>query len=163
MKKLIRNPLFPLENLPVVWRFTLALLPMLIAFGCMPFLPKIMMQTPGVFFFPVFFLATWLGGIWPGFISSLACLLYAGTIIRPQLTINPFVDVLFLNRSLIFLFPCILVLALVGALQRALKKANHAIALRDEFLDLASHELKTPLTVLMLNLETAKRVLSEQV
>lgn len=140
----------------------MALLPTAILLIGIPFFPKIVSQTPAMVFYPSFFLATWLGGVWPGLISTISCMTYAAIVLRPHLLNNPASDMPLLIRSIIFLSTCSLFLLLVGALQKALKKANSAVALRDEFLDLASHELKTPLTALKLNLETASRILSEE-
>ncbi|WP_164007959.1 sensor histidine kinase [Pyxidicoccus trucidator] len=45
-------------------------------------------------------------------------------------------------------------------LRRSLKLAEQAVSTRDEFLSVASHELKTPLTPLSLKLQTLRRELS---
>ncbi len=44
--------------------------------------------------------------------------------------------------------------------QRLLQEAREAIRLRDEFISIASHELKTPLTSLMIHLDLLKRHVS---
>jgi signal transduction histidine kinase len=139
----------------------LALIPTIVLLLASPYFPKIVSQTPAIIFYPSFFLATWLGGVWPGLISTFICLTLGTMTIRPEFLEKPLLDIPNLARSIIFLTTCLLFLALVGALQKALKKANTAVALRDEFLDLASHELKTPLTALKLNLETAHRIIAE--
>ena len=151
----------PLQNISPVKRVILALLPTVITLMFFPYLPKIVSQTPAVIFYPIFFLATWLGGVWAGLISLLSSLSFALIYIRPHLLTAPMSDVPHFIRSNIFLFTCLLFLLLLGALQKALKEAHEAIELRDEFLDLASHELKTPLTSMKLNLETVRRILPD--
>ena len=42
----------------------------------------------------------------------------------------------------------------IEKLREEISQANHAIALRDEFLSIASHELKTPLTTVVLHLQS---------
>lgn len=127
----------------------------------LPYLPDFASATPAIVFYPIFFLATWLGGVWTGLTSLLSSLLYAIIFLRPQLVSDPGSDLPNFIRSIIFASTGVMFLLLLGALQKALKNAHEAIALRDEFLDLASHELKTPLTSMKLNLETVRRILPD--
>ena len=63
---------------------------------------------------------------------------------------------------IIFFFITNMTLFLLLQLRTAFVKSSKALYLRDEFLDLASHELKTPLTALRLNLSIAQQLAQEK-
>lgn len=63
-----------------------------------------------------------------------------------------------ISRMIIFFFITNMTLFLLLQLRTAFVKSSKALYLRDEFLDLASHELKTPLTALRLNLSIAQQL-----
>jgi signal transduction histidine kinase len=58
-----------------------------------------------------------------------------------------------------FFVTSIFFILLVAGLQRPLRRADQAVRLRDEFLSLASHELKTPLTTLLIQAQLRKQKL----
>lgn len=122
----------------------------------LPAMPAPIQQTPAVVFYPCFFLATYLGGVWAGLATTFSCLIYAAIVLRPHFYLSPIEDFATNVRAGIFLFTCVLFLFMIRTLQQELSRSKKALALRDEFIDLASHELKNPLTALKLNLESSK-------
>lgn len=99
------------------------------------FTPDFIRLLPALIFYPLVLISTLLGDVWSGFISTLGCLFYAMIFLRPLMVTNSTLEIPYLIRVFVFLFTSVLFLGLVGALQRALKKANSAIALRDEFFE----------------------------
>lgn len=156
MKKLTINPLFPLEKLSWPIRFSVAVLPVEFLLFGLPALPAIFSKTPAMVFYPCFFFATYLGGFWAGLTATFLCLAYAGTVLYPYFYLSPIQELTINVRAYVFLVTCLLFLFLLRALKRELDRSKKALALRDEFIDLASHELKNPLTALKLNLESSR-------
>lgn len=148
----------PLKNLSVPQRTAVSFLPMVIIFSLNPYLP-LMDKTPAIYLYTAVFLATWLGGSLSGFGSTFVCLIYSIFILKPHLLVSPLSDIPGLVRTNIFFWTSLLFVTLILLLEKALKKANDAIAIRDEFISMASHELKTPLTTTKLNLEVLKKML----
>lgn len=163
MKKLTVIPLFPLSNLSRPARFIVAVIPTALVLIGLPVFPAPIHQTPAVVFYPCFFLATYLGGFWAGLATTFSCLIYAAVVLHPHFYLSPIEDFATNVRAGIFLFTCVLFLFMIRTLQRELNKSKNALALRDEFIDLASHELKNPLTALKLNLESTKLMMSNSV
>jgi signal transduction histidine kinase len=161
VKKLNINPLYPLGKLSWPFKLIVAILPVeLLLFG-LPALPAIFSETPAMVFYPCFFFATYLGGFWAGLAATFSCLAYAGTVLYPNFYLSPFQELAINVRAYVFLVTCLLFLFLMRALKRELDRSKKALALRDEFIDLASHELKNPLTALKLNLESARMMMED--
>lgn len=161
LNKIFKNFLFPLQYKSTAKKWLYSLLPTFLALFGWSYAPEFLRQLPAFVFYPVLFLSTWLGGVWSGFITTVCCVIYSVIFLRPILVLNTSMEIPTLVRLSVFLFTSILFLGLVGALQKTLKKANTAIALRDEFLSLAGHELKTPITALNLQLEMVRTILKD--
>lgn len=126
------------------------------------FLPPIVRQTPAVLHYPAVFVAAWLGGFVPGLISILMTTLFSLFVLRPHLLSFPITDFPSFTRIIIFVSSSLVFLVMLHILRKALDKANEAVALRDDFLSLISHELKTPLTALKLNLNVVQNIQEEE-
>lgn len=162
MKKTLENLLFPLPNTTLTRRFILALVPSILLTCFYSTLPEVLQQTPGVVHYPSVFFAGLIGGTLP----ALICLgLYIGlmlTTVRPFLLIAPLSDIQSLTRFFMFIVTSLVFLGMLHVLRKALKKANESILLRDDFLNIVSHELKTPLTALKLNLDVVHRIQADE-
>lgn len=122
-----------------------------------PALPSVLSQTPAALHYPVVLLAAWVGGFWPGLLSTFACTIYSSIYLRPHLLSDPWQDLPGLIRSFMFLYTSVFFILLVSGLQRAWQRAEEAVNFRDEFLSLAAHELQTPLTGLLLQTQLRQR------
>lgn len=149
------------DQKPVV-RFVLALIPSVFLILGHPFLPLLVRKAPAILYYPAVFLAAWLGGFVPGLISILMTTGYGLIVIFPQLLQFPIIDFPNFARIIIFVSTSMVFLIMLQVLRNALKKANEAVALRDDFLSLISHELKTPLTALKLNLNIVQHIQREE-
>ncbi len=154
--------LVPLRSLPRPAQISLSLLPTVAVLGLRDFLPAVFKITPAALHYPVVFLAAWLGGFVPGILSTLFCSAYSLMVLRPHLIEKPLSDLPSLVRSVMFFLTCLIFLILVSGLRRALLKAENAVRIRDEFLAVASHELRTPITSLMLRTQLQQRNLKRQ-
>ena len=125
--------------------------------GARPFLPPVLSQTPAALHYPAVFLAAWIGGLWPGLVSTAICTVYSSVYLRPHLMSAPWHDTPGLIRSFMFIYTSVFFTVLVSGLQRAWLRAEDAIQSRDEFLSLASHELRTPITGLLLHMQLRQR------
>lgn len=143
-------------------RFFLALVPSLSLVLGHNFLPAFMERTPAAFFYPSVFFGTWIGGIAPGVLSVALYKVYVVLFVRPHMLTSPFSDPEGLTRMVMFTASSLIFIVMLDFLRKALKRANNAIAVRDDFLSLISHELKTPLTALKLNIDIIKRVHQEE-
>lgn len=110
-------------------------------------------------FYPAAIFAAWFGGLLPGLLATVTLSSYSIFFLRPHLLSDPLSDMPGFIRSTMFLSTSVLFTILIAGFQRALHKANFAIRKRDEFLSLASHELKTPITGLLLQNSLRKRKL----
>lgn len=153
--------LSPFPRLDRRLRFLLALAPLAAVLFVQPNLPATLRQTPAALHYPVVFFAAWLGGLYPGLLAVLVCWAVSLFLYRPHLIHAPLADGPGLVRSFMFFYTSVLFTLLVAGLQRALKRAEEAILARDEFLSLASHELKTPLSGLMLQAQLRTRRLDQ--
>ncbi|HLL60697.1 MAG TPA: HAMP domain-containing sensor histidine kinase [Candidatus Nitrosocosmicus sp.] len=140
-------------------------------------LPFVDQKTPFLLFFPAVTLSAWYGGLRPGILTTILSLILAAYYLIP-----PYHSLLITNiPSLVQLFLFAMSSSLISiALEKSkridetkeyrlrekdyvmeLKKlreeqiiAKEEIKARDEFLSLTSHELKTPLTSMLLQLQT---------
>lgn len=126
-----------------------------------PILPPIASQTPVALHYPLVLLAIWLGGSIPGLVGNLISTIYIFGYIKPDLFQTLLIDPITRMRFITFYASTLSFLAIVHAFERALKKAEDAIKLRDEFLSMISHELRTPLTAMKLNIAVLKDQLKD--
>lgn len=136
----------------------LALFPAILLFTTYSILPTYISQIPLTLCYIVIILACWINGKSSGAIASI---LSALTIIF-QVPVGFFANVVNNSQGItrigVFFVIGSITITLLLKIREALLKANQAISIRDEFLDLASHELKTPLTALRLNLSIAQQL-----
>jgi signal transduction histidine kinase len=156
------NLVLPLRRQHWLLRSAISLLPTAAALLGRDYLPAIVNQTPAALHYPVVFFATWVGGFLPGLISTTLCTLYSVVILRPQLLTAPLSDLPSFIRTTMFFTTCLLFLGLIAGLQRALERASRAIRVRDEFMTIASHELKTPISTLMLRTQVRQLAMKRQ-
>lgn len=152
----------PLKAFSPKMRFFLALLPEFIILALIPFAPSRLSSTPALFLYPPVLLAAWLGGVLAGSFNLLICVLISLFYFRSHLLVDPMSDFPNFVRLGIFLSTNIFFLLLLDRLEKALKKSRNALSVRDNFISTASHELKTPLTTLMLQIDVAKLRFKDQ-
>lgn len=155
-KKPGNNSISPLKAFSPRMRFLLAILPGMIILSLVPFFPPIVYQTPAIFLYVPVLLAAWLGGVAAGSFSLVVCVLFSLFVFRIHILLNPSSDLPSFVRLCIFFFTNIFFLIMLDRLEKALKESSNALSVRDNFITTASHELKTPLTSLMLQIDVAK-------
>lgn len=146
----------PLKAFSPKMRFFLALLPGLIILALIPFAPSTLSNTPAIFLYPPVLLAAWLGGVLAGSFNLFVCILVSLFYFRAHLLVDPMSDFPSFVRLGVFFSTNIFFLFLLDRLEKALKKSRNALSVRDNFISAASHELKTPLTSMMLQIDVAK-------
>ncbi len=137
-------------------RFLLAISPGLLILAMVPFFPPFLYQTPAIFLYTAVLLAAWLGGVLAGSFHIIVCACFSLVYFKPHLLVNPASDLPSLIRLSIFFFTNVFFLILLDRLEKALTKSSNALSVRDNFISTASHELKTPLTSLRLQIDVAK-------
>lgn len=153
--------IFPFENIKPFNRILLAIAPTIFCFILRPFLPEIIDRAPIAIFFPLAVIATWLGGSLAGLIAVTISSIYSFYVIQPKFILQVSTDSSNLVRTIVFYCSTLLFLILVSFLQKALKTAQNAVRIREEFLNTISHELRTPLTAMKLNLSVLKSELTD--
>lgn len=163
MKKARDNKLiFPLQGFPPVKRSLIALSPLFLLIILRPWLPSNVLETPVAFHYPLILIAIWLGGSVPGLLGNIISSLYIFGYLKPELYDQLFTDPAMRMRAITFYSSTLSFLVIVYFFEKALKKAEEAIRLRDEFLTMISHELRTPLTAIKLNLAVLKEELKDK-
>lgn len=94
-----------------------------------------------------------------GYLLSLSFIFIS---VKPNLFSELQADHALMARFAMFTVCSFAFLSIVAALEKALKKAEIAIKERDEFLTTISHELRTPITAMKLNLDVAKEQLKDR-
>lgn len=148
--------LSPLESYSPAKRYFLALLPTFIILSCVPFYPDKIVQTPAILLYPPVLLAAWLGGYLTGVVSLLICSAFSLFVFKAHVLTDPASDIPSLIRLFIYLSTNMFFLLLMDKLEKAVKRARTALSVRDDFISVASHELKTPLTSLKIQLDVAR-------
>lgn len=140
--------------------------------------PVIGTATPGLLFFPAVIISAWYGGLVAGVISTVTSGLILEFYYLPQYNLTVIRQVPSLIQVSLFLVEGVLIsffidsgkrrnnltgkrrkeseyLQIIASLEEKYKKAQEEIRFRDEFLSVASHELKTPLTSMLLQIQAA--------
>lgn len=140
-------------------------------------LPVLFTSTPALIFIPLIALSTWNGGISAGILTSIVSAI-ALTYYIPMNSISHFLNPIRLAQLVLLIAEGTFISMLIGTrkrqdrikeykrMERDLNKrivelveqnSNYSkeIRSRDEFLSIASHELKTPLTSMLLQTQTA--------
>ena len=157
-----RNKIFfPLSHLSPAMRMGIALSPIVLLIVLKPFYPPFLIEAPIALHFPLLLVATWLGGGITGFIGLALSLSSIFFYVKPDLLGELHTDSALLVRFLMFIICTVAFLSIVTALEKALLRAEKAIKERDEFLTTISHELRTPITAMKLNLEVVKEQLKD--
>jgi signal transduction histidine kinase len=116
---------------------------------------------PFTLFFLAVFLVSWLGGRGPGFVAiGLSAVLADYHFLPPDraFSLEPRVVVVIA----LFCLVSTIVNLLTTAAVEAYVEAQRAIQMRDDFLSVAGHELRTPLGTLRLQIETLTRLARAQ-
>jgi signal transduction histidine kinase len=109
-------------------------------------------------FYPAVFVSSWLGGLRSGALATLVSIAFVfGFFVTPAELDNIASSLAF--STVAFFAMGILFAVFHERLREANHKAHLALTARDEFLQIASHELKTPLTPLQLELDNLQRAL----
>lgn len=156
MKSARSKFLFPLSHFSPAKRVGISLLPLIILVIVKPFYPSFLVATPIALYYPVVLLITWLGGSMTGFLALLISSGIIFGVIKPELVNEMTSDRTLAVRFLMFYLSTGMVLTFVRLLEKALSHTETALELRDEFLSTISHELKTPITAIRLQLEILK-------
>jgi signal transduction histidine kinase len=147
---------------PAIARYGAALLFVATAFLLQLFGPMWLHSLPFMPFFAVVLAASWLGGLGPGLLAcalSVPAALYAA--IEPVGSIRP-TDPRAWIGVIGFLIIAGLLTVHTNVLRKAVRDARAAIALRDDFLSIASHELNTPIAAMRLDVRTLLRSAEKQ-
>jgi signal transduction histidine kinase len=158
-----------LDRFPLLLRFAVALLLVVAALVIKLLITPAgqRVETPFLLFFSAIMVSAWFGGFGPGLAATLVATLFCDYLFLPPLGSLGDTEPQHRLRLALFLIEGTLVSALVGGLRVALTleeqahtRAEEALALRDNFLSIASHELKTPLTLLLGNAQLLQRRLT---
>lgn len=143
-------------------RIFLSLLPTVLILSFWNFLPTFLDTSPVIILLPLVILSVWSGGFLAGLTCIFCCTIFIVVVFRNHLLTFPVTDVVGMSRIAIFFFGMLGFITLVAFLQKALIQAKHAVAMRDEFISLTSHELKTPVASLKLQIEMAKQMFHDE-
>ncbi len=142
--------------------------------------PLLGRNSPLIVFLPAILISSWLGGFRPGITISLLSAIELYYFFTPpyfsflvkEMSINQGLQfILFVTESILVSFLIDIgkrqkiiidyrrkekdLLSQINQLQKEIEKEKEEIRSRDEFLSVASHELKTPLTSMLLQIQTA--------
>lgn len=135
-------------------------------------------ETLFLLFFPIVFVSAWYKGVKPGIIATTAASLIILYFFFPELSSLSAVNAPHLVEIYLFFLQGVVLSVLINkakhtdvvnyyrtrekiqseqflSLEKKYTAAQEEIKARDEFLSIASHELKTPLTSMLLQLQTA--------
>jgi signal transduction histidine kinase len=111
--------------------------------------PPNLTESPFLLFFTAVAISAWYGGLGPGLLTTgLATLGSAVVFLPPMLVLQVDGPTNQIRLALFVLEGCV-ISGFSGALHRAHSRATAALRSRDEFVQVAAHELKTPLTALL--------------
>ena len=158
MKKQATNILIPFQNESSALRHSLAVFPAILLFTTFHEMPLYLTQIPLSLCYVVIILACWINGKNSGAVAAILSILTIKFQVADGFFANVVNNSQGLTRIGVFFVIGSITITLLLKIREALVNANKAISLRDEFLDLASHELKTPLTALRLNLTIAQQL-----
>jgi signal transduction histidine kinase len=148
--------LFPLSQMKPLYGVSLALSPIFILMFARPFYPEAFIKAPIALFYPLTLFATYLCGSLAGLIGFLITTVFVFGILKPEMISNLQSDQTLFLRTLMFFVSAFLLLLIVRAFEKALFRAEQMIQQRDDFLSIVSHELKTPITSIRLQMEVLK-------
>jgi signal transduction histidine kinase len=148
--------LYPLARFSKPTRIILGIAPTIVLMLLYPHLPKFAYTTPGIIIFPLVLLTVWMGGFIPGILSMLSLSVYLVTQVWFDLFQSSDLISPAYVRAFLFLFSGTCFIILISALQRSLEQTKAALSLRDEFVSIASHELRTPMAALYLQMDVIK-------
>lgn len=163
MKSVIKNNRYSISlirHLRLEVRLLVSLVPMFLLIYFRHELPLLYL-TPAIYLYPVVFMATFLGGAIGGYLSIFGCTLFSIIVLKPGVLVSPFDEMPNFIRLNVFLWTTTLFVTMVLHLEKALRKAYEALQLRDEFISMASHELRTPITSTKLNIEVLRKMLGD--
>jgi signal transduction histidine kinase len=119
--------------------------------------PLVGQNVPLLMFVTAIMVSAWYGGFWPGMTATLLSVLCAAYFFLVPIYSLRIVQTSDIVAVVIFLVIGFLISSLSEALHLSRRRVEHMVQMRDQFLSLASHELKTPLTALLVHVELMQR------
>ncbi len=126
-------------------------------------------HSPFLFFFSVVFISAWYGGFGPGILTTIICAIWSNYFfISPMYTLRLDSRANGLELA-VFILEGLLVTWFTSGLQVARRRAEaahreaqEALSVRDQFLSVAAHELKNPVTALLTSTQLLQRWTARQ-
>jgi K+-sensing histidine kinase KdpD len=119
--------------------------------------PLVGQSVPLLMFVTAIMVCAWYGGFWPGMSATLLSVLCAGYFFLSPIYSFRIAQTSDIVAVVIFLVIGFLISSLSEALHLSRRRVEYMVQVRDQFLSLASHELKTPLTALLVHVELMQR------
>ena len=119
--------------------------------------PLVGQNVPLLMFVTAIVMCAWYGGFWPGMTATLLSVLCAAYFFLSPIYSFRIAQTSDIVAVAIFLVIGLLISSFSEALHLSRRRMEHMVEVRDQFLSLASHELKTPLTALLVHVELMQR------
>lgn len=156
------------HNLPVIYRYLFPTLMILVGLFLHLSFSEVLGSSRFLFIYPVVFLCAWFFGSGPGFYALSVAVVLVTIFFIPHPAGHSYVASSDFFMLLGFVFNLGFVIWIISRgsrdgrlLVENQKNLSEALFYRDEFLSIASHELKTPLTSLKLQSQMFKRGVSK--
>lgn len=131
-----------------------------VATGLQWLLWPVLAPAPYVFYYPSVIVAAYLGGAGAGALAIAIEMFVAAWLFDASPDSPEFAWQQGMLRQVLFALSAGMMAWITAAMRRSREELQQAVRARDEFLSMASHELKTPLSSMQLQVEMTKRSLS---